>query len=202
MVAALKAAVTTKPPVKGVARKGKRKGKKEVYDIEGASLQREATTDAPQASDWGVFEILRPIFGPFVSLLSPFITSQTVIAVLFALLIYTWINPPAARSGLVYPGAVSSDRLAAYEELWKREESNLWDWLEDRVGLDGIYAPGAGDGGRGKQKVLAAKGMGKKLEDERMSARQMDDAIRTTEERLAALKEAVRRQKGDGGKRG
>lgn len=167
--------------------------------MEGATAQRESISEEPKPADWGVFEILRPILGPFVSLLSPFITSQTIIAVLFVLLLYNWINPPTPRSGLMYPGgAVPSDRLAAYEELWRREESNLWDWLEDRVGLDGIYAPGSEQGER--QKILAAKGMGKKLEGERMSERQMDDAIRTTESRLAALKEAVgRKKKKDGG---
>lgn len=192
LVAAMRAAVTTKPPVKGVARKGKRKGKKEVYDTEGATSQRDAVADEPKPSDWGVFEILRPIFGPFVSLLGPFVTSQTMIAVLFALLIYTWINPPGPRSGLAYPGVSSSDRLVAYEELWRREESNLWDWLEDRAGLDGLYAPGRE---KDRRKSLAAKGMKKQLQDERMSERQMDDAIRTTEDRLAALKEAVQRKK-------
>ena len=200
LVAAIKAAVTTKPPVKGVARKGKRKGKREVYDSDGAVAQREVSAaPEPKASDWGVFEILRPILGPFTNLLSPVITSQTIIAVLFALLIYTWINPPTPRSGLAYPGTATSDRLAAYEELWRREESNLWDWLEDRVGLDSIYAPGSEGGG--KQKVMAAKGMGRKLADERMSERQMDDAIRTTEERLKALKEAVGQRKEDGGRK-
>lgn len=187
--------------MKGLARKGKRKGKKEIYDIEGASSLREAALEEPKPSDWGVFEILRPVLGPFTSLLSPFITSQTIIAVLFALLMYTWINPPTPRFGLAYPGAVSSDRLAAYEELWRREESSLWDWLEDRVGLDGIYAPGVGgDGGKTKQKILTAKGMGKNVERERMSERQMDDAIRTTEEKLAALKDAVSRKKRDSGR--
>jgi len=131
-------------------------------------------------------------------MLSPFITTQTVIAVLFALLIYTWINPPGGRrgSGLAYPGYSSFERLAAYEEIWRREESSLWDWLEDRAGLDGVYAPGAGGDG-GRQKVLAAKGMKDKLVDEKMSERQMDDAIRTTEQRLSALKEAVDRRKQD-----
>jgi hypothetical protein len=37
--------------------------------------------------------------------------------------------------------------------------------------------------------------MAKKLHGERMSERQMDSAIRTTEERLSALKEAVKRRR-------
>lgn len=199
LVAALRAAVTTKPPVKGAPRgKGKRKGKKEVFDADEATAQREAAVVAePKPSDWGIFEPVHSLLSPVTSMF-PAITSQTIIAVLFALLLYTWINPPAGRrgSGVAYPGYSSPERLAAYEEIWRREESSLWDWLEDRVGLDGRYAPGAGaGGGKDRQKVLAAKGMKDKLADERMSERQMDDAIRTTEERLMALKEAVGRKK-------
>ena len=43
ITSALKAAVTTKPPVKGQPRKGKRKGKQgQVFDAEEAVTQREA----------------------------------------------------------------------------------------------------------------------------------------------------------------
>ena len=197
LVAALNAAVTTKPPVKGVARKGKRKGKKEVFDAEEAIAQREATgTTVQQASDWGPLEPVHGILKPVIALLGPFATSQTVIAVLFALLLYSWINPPARKgAGVGFPGYTSPERLAAYEEMWRREEHNLWDWLEDRVGLDGVYAPSLDGDKRERQKVLNAKQMGKKLDDERMNGRQMDSAIKVTEQRLSALKDAVARKK-------
>ena len=53
LVAALNAAVTTKPPVKGTARKGKRKGKKEVFDAEEANAQRSASIAAEkEVSNW------------------------------------------------------------------------------------------------------------------------------------------------------
>jgi hypothetical protein len=41
--------------------------------------------------------------------------------------------------------------------------------------------------------------MAKKLHGERMNERQMDSAIRTTEERLNALKAAVKRRRGASG---
>lgn len=197
LVAALKAAVTTKPPVKGVARKGKRKGKKEVYDAEEAIAQREAgATSEAKASDWGLFEPLHASLKPLIALLGPFANSQVVIAVLFVLLIYTWINPPARKgAGIAFPGSAPPERLAAYEEMWRREENSLWDWLEDRVGLDGVYAPSLDDDKRERQKVLAARQMGKKIHDERMNERQVDSAIRVTEQRLSALKDAVARKK-------
>lgn len=197
LVAALKAAVTSKPPVKGAARRGKRKGKSEVFDAEEAIAQREATGIAEQqTSDWGILEPVHGALKALIALLGPFATSQTVIAVLFALLLYTWINPPARKGANVgFPGYTSPERVAAYEEMWRREENNLWDWLEDRVGLDGVYAPSLDGDKRERQKVVAASKMGKRLDDERMNERQMDSAIKVTEHRLSALKDAIARKK-------
>ena len=168
-----------------------------MFDADEANAQRHASVAAEQqATTWGPLEPLHQALSPFISLLSPFINSQVIIAILATLLIYTWISPPT-RGGMSigFPGYTSPERLAAYEEIWRREESNLWDWLEDRVGLDGIYVP-SGDGRqKDRQKALAARNMGKKADEERMNQRQMDDAIRVTEERLSALKEAVTRKK-------
>lgn len=198
IVAALKSAVTMKPPLKGPAKKGKRKGKREVYDAEDANAQREAVVAAVEQrpSDWGLFEPLHAILGPIIDIARPFLTSQVIIAVLFVLLAYNWLIPSRSRTGVGFLGYAPPERIAAYEEIWRREESALWDWLEDRVGIDGVYAPALGKDGWGeRQKVLNARSMGKQLDGERMTERQIDDAIRTTEERLAALKEAVKRKK-------
>ncbi|KAK4893045.1 hypothetical protein LTR27_008582 [Elasticomyces elasticus] len=200
ITAALRAAVTTKPVVaatKGTAKKGRRRSKRDASDADAALAQRDAVVAVAEqkAADWGLLDPLRPILEPFLSLLRPFITSQVIIAVLFVLLMYTWIWPPhGGHGGVGLPGYGRPERIAAYEEIWRREESELWDWLEDRVGTDHLYAPSGEQ--QDRQKKLAAKGVGKKLEGERMAQRQMDDAIRTTEQRLAALKEAVARKKG------
>jgi hypothetical protein len=197
ITAALTAAVSTKVPSKPGApgRKGKRRGKKEADDSGTASEQRVAAVAAKEPN-WGLFEPLRGPLDPFISLLRPFFTSQVIIAVLFTLLMYSWFfssRSPAAR-GVGFSGP--AERVAAYEELWRREESELWDWLEDRVGMQGMYAPGGGRGEE-RQKVLSKKEMGRRLEreGEGMRARQVDDAIRITEERLGALKGAVEREK-------
>ncbi|KAI7655031.1 hypothetical protein KC322_g18422, partial [Hortaea werneckii] len=108
--------------------------------------------------------------------------------------IYTWIIPPRAGTGVGMPGYSTPQRLAAYEELWRREESELWDWLEDRGGLDHIYAPDNAVK-QDRQKVLNARGMGRRLEDESMNEHQVDEAVRITEERLSALKEAMARKR-------
>lgn len=196
--------MTTKPPVKGTARKGKRKGKKEVFDAEEANAQRQAAVSAEkEASNWGPLEPLHALLAPLISLLNPFMNAHVLIAVLAALLLYSWLAPPSRRGGLgvAFPGFASPERVAAYEEIWRREESSLWDWLEDRVGLDGVLAPAAG--GEGRQRALAARHLGKKVGmDGSMSERQVDHAIRVTEERLKVLKEAVERRKGKGAGKG
>ena len=194
ITAALRAAVTTKPPVKGMTRKGKRKGKKEVFDAEEAIIQREADiAEEKKASGWGPLEPVRQILEPIKSMvrISP---SQFAIFFLGFLLAYNWFTSPRKGSNVGFPGYSSPERIAAYEEIWRREESALWDWLEDRVGVEDVYrSPLSGD--REQQKVLGARKVGKQLQDERMSDRQMDEQIRTTEEKLAQLKEAVERRK-------
>jgi len=127
-----------------------------------------------------MLEPLHGILGPILTLLGPFITSQVIIAVLFVLLLYTWVAPPRMGSHVGLSGSSTPARLLAYEEIWRREESDLWDWLEDRVGLDHLYAPSLSQEQRDRQRTLNARGMKKSLEGERMSERQMDDAIRVT----------------------
>lgn len=204
ITSALTAAVTTKPSAKSSgapgARKGKRKGKKETLDSLGATDQRRQSTIATdKPPNWGVFEPLRGPLEPITSILSPFFTSQVIIAVLATLLLYTWLSGPSRSSHT--PNSVgfsgSPARTAAYEELWRREESELWDWLEDRVGMAsgaGVYAPEVKE----RQKVLSAREMGRRLQGESMRGREVDDAIRVTEERLRALKGAVERGRGGG----
>lgn len=177
----------TKPPVKGTARKGKRRDKKEVFDVDAAVAKREAIAAVQQSSGWGPLEPVRQILDPIGSIIGPLITSQVIIIALSLLLAYSWFFSSGRGSAAVGSHGYTPERMAAYEAIWQREENALWDWLDDRVGLgDGILPD--------RQKILRAKDMGKKLDDERMEGRQMDEAIRTTEERLHALKDAVQRK--------
>jgi hypothetical protein len=174
-------------------RKGKRRGKKEVSETEQIIAQPGTRSIDQQSPNWGLFEPIRQILDPISSILGPLITSQVIIIVLGLLLAYTWLWSPRHSSNISHYGSTSPERLAAYEEIWRKEESALWDWLEDRVGLNDMYAPPSDRAER--QKVLNARGMGRKLEgDDRMTERQVNEAIRTTEEKLAALKDAVRRK--------
>ena len=97
--------------------------------------------------------------------------------------------------------------MAAYEEIWRREESSLWDWLEERIRLD-VTFPSADDRDRDREAVLQARKRREeslraqraatRLEGEGMSAREVDEAIRVTEERLGRLKRAVQRKRAEG----
>jgi hypothetical protein len=201
LVAALKAACTTKAPSKGPLKRGKRKGKRDNLDVDETNAQRETVNAAAdqKSSSWGLLEPIRPLLDPVVSIFRPFISSELVIIVLFALLAYNWLFSSRNATAVSYAGHSTPERIAAYEEIWRREESALWDWLDDRVGLDGMHAPQLGrEKKQQRQQVLSGKKMDKRLEDSRMTERQMDDAIKTTEEKLAALKDAVKRQKGQG----
>ncbi len=85
------------------------------------------------------------------------------------------------------------DRIAAYEEIWRREESELWEWLEDRIGMDRL---------RDVAKMpTETRIMQDKLKDERMEEREIDAAIRVTEEKLKVLKATVEKRKAAEGKK-
>jgi hypothetical protein len=108
------------------------------------------------------------------------------------------------------PGLATSQRIAAYEEMWRGEESELWRWLEERVGLDGAvpgFLSGVSDsnekggvhekkrrkGWLARQKAME---MEKNLVHEEMGDRQMLEAIRITKERLKTLEDAVKKRTG------
>lgn len=96
--------------------------------------------------------------------------------------------------------------MAAYEEIWRAEESELWNWLEERVGMQGLAYPA--DARRKEENLVRkrekgeAKGVRARLAEERMGAREVDEAIRVTEERLRVLKGVVGRGKEMGTERG
>ena len=128
------------------------------------------------------------------------ISSNVIIGFLLFIIIFNWLRSPKSSptTGLSYPGMSTSQRMAAYEEIWRKEENDLWTWLEQRVGMQEILYPG----GTGDQELIAqarkqreqslkAKGVRKAVSDVKMSEREVDQAIRITEERLAVLKRAV-----------
>jgi len=157
---------------------------------------------------WGLLEPFRGTFGPIVSMCKPFAGTTAVVTIIMLLCII-WFRRPVGgpTGGLGYPGYPSSARLAAYEEMWQKEESELWSWLEDRVGIEGLAlqddlqpkgnrASGrtAKAKARGRQKILGSKDVDARLREERMTEREVEDAIRVTQERLEVLKRVMEKK--------
>ena len=98
----------------------------------------------------------------------------------------------------------SAQRFATYEELWRTEEEALWTWLEDRVGMDeGLIFPK--DIGRGnadtsreaqaaRSRALNGQRQGK---NRNMGEREVEWAIKVTEEKLKQLNHKVGNRKGN-----
>ena len=159
-------------------------------------------------ASWGLFEPLHGFLGPVADILGPIITPNIIIGFLLLVILINYIRSPSTSSSLSsslsYPGGVgiSPQRIAAYEELWRREESDLWDWMEER--LEVAYPVGERDektlvqarAARGK---FGGKRKGKGEKAGRMNEREVEEAIRVTEERLAVLKRAMEEEK-QGGK--
>lgn len=198
LMAALRAACSAKPIAKAAAggkpknKKGRKKG--------AAATSPEISTAAPLASadkggDWGLLEPLHGPLRPITDLMPSFVSAQVVILFLGLLLLTSWLRggAPAAGRNVSPYGLATPARIAAYEEMWRREESELWDWLEERVRMDRATPMTAGKGP--SKRASAAMGQKVLAETERMSQRQIEEAIRVTQNKLETLREAVERQR-------
>lgn len=195
--ASLKAAVTSRPRsstvTNGAAPKGKRKGKKKAALASNPTSDNEALTKPAAKQSWGIFEPLHGILGPVLDILMPLLTGNVVYGLLVGLLVASWFgfgfnNRASTRAyghDLGFYGY--PDRVAAYEEMWRREESEVWEWLEERVGLDRL-----GDGAMPTRKRVAeARTVDEKLREDRMDEREIKEAIKVTEEKLKVLKSVI-----------
>ncbi|CAN8103070.1 unnamed protein product [Discula destructiva] len=193
---ALKAAVSKRTGGTAAAAggKGRKKGKKGK-----ASQAANVTSDSDEPSkasskhNWGALEPLHDIIGPVLDIGKPLMTGNLLYGLLVGLLVTAWfgfgsINRPVARpygSGLGLYGY--PDRLAAYEEMWRREESELWEWLEERVGMERLSTGASSP----RKRVTEPRTMEEKLREGRMDEREVKEAIKITEDRLKVLKSVV-----------
>ncbi|KKY16470.1 putative gram domain containing protein [Diplodia seriata] len=208
LVAGLKAAVSAKGPSKGGAKGGKKGGKrrKEASSPARAEAAAASPAAADKGSNWGLLEPLHGPLRPVTDMLPDFISAQVVIAFLLFLMFISWLRSPSssARGGygahgsLGVPGLATPARIIAYEEMWRREESELWDWLEERVRMDRAAAgtPLQSQSSSTSTRKQQVKQMGERLDsDVRMNQRQIEEALRVTQERLEVLKEAVEKKR-------
>lgn len=184
ILAALEAAVSSKrSAVSAPGKKGK-KGKKG-KNISSLSKQMDGASDAkPEDANWGLFEPVRPILGPVFDILKPLATGNVMYAFLVGLLLVLWFSGRGSKVDVGGWGVYTPQRIAAYEEIWRREESDLWDWLEERVGMERLHEVAAGE----------AKVVKGRLRNDKMEQREVEQAIKVTEERLRVLKEVVAKE--------
>lgn len=213
LVKSLKAGMSSRPRAATTTSKGPKGKKKRKGDSKSATSPKES-----ESSSKTHYDPLRGIIGPIVDLAGPLISTNTVIVILLSLLLYTWLRAPIRSSTSALDSAPlsssSAARLTAYEEMWRKEESELWSWLEDRVGIQGLALNSQGpssskaskksakEQAKKRNKILASKDMAARLREEKMSEREVEDAIRVTQERLDVLKGVVEKKKqqhqGDG----
>ncbi|KAJ5271599.1 hypothetical protein N7524_004868 [Penicillium chrysogenum] len=205
LVKALQVGVVPRGRANGAGRgKGKRKkgdsGRRESTAV--ASLKVAVDSNASKQESWGLFEPVRPLLEPFTSILSPLWNSNFAILIIGILFYMAFLRSPSPSSMVSHevgcPGHSLPQRLAAYEEMWRREETELWNWLEDRVGMDGMVFPNvyrspephpsrrSSGASTSDERELAAR-----LREEKISDREMDHALRTTRQRLDVLEEMM-----------
>jgi hypothetical protein len=189
LTTALRTAVSARPAparVPGKIGKGKKRSKANILEDIPAPIAAPTSANQTKQSNWGLLEPVRSLLGPVADILESLFTPQIIITFLGVLLIYSWFFRGASKA--VGPNQWSAaQRQVAYDEIWRHEESELWNWLEDRVAIDRVHASVAGgrEGHERKEKSIPKD----------MKEREMDEAIRVTEERLKALKSKVEKDR-------
>ncbi|MCJ1320432.1 hypothetical protein MMC15_005771 [Xylographa vitiligo] len=214
LVKSLRAGLSSRPRA-GTSGSRMKKGRKKKGDTDDTktSAASKASEAATQKSNWGPLEPLHDILSPVLDIFQPLLTAQSLIGLLLFLLIISWFRNSRLRTssssvGPYSPG-LTPQRIAAYEEIWRAEESALWDWLEERVGMSeggGFAYPAATKVGNGdaskkakdeKGEILKSRGMKRKMNEMKgVGEREIDWAIGVTEEKLKVLKGVVERGKG------
>ncbi|KAL1851200.1 hypothetical protein Plec18170_006524 [Paecilomyces lecythidis] len=213
LIKVLKAAVAPQGRVNGLGKTGSKggKGRRKKGDTSTSEAATAAAVSAAleakqrEAENWGIFEPLRGLLGPVLTPFKPLWNSNVALCVIGLLLFMVFVRGPAKAPtlvpGVAYPGLTVPQRLAAYEEMWVREESELWNWLEERVGLDGLSFPVVDTRSRSqarqeeqRRRLKGANDLKMRINEEKMSQREMDDAIRVTRERLNVLEDVVKKR--------
>lgn len=159
-----------------------------------------------QSISWGLLEPLRGPLSPLLDFLRPLVSGNVAVGVICALLFTMWFRAPSTphigSSGVGFHYLSAPERLLAYDELWRKEESELWDWLEERVGMEGLAVPvvdteKSNSKEKRQQRVQDQKDLDSRLREEKMSEREIEDAIRVTQLRLDTLQHVVDQRKLD-----
>lgn len=204
---ALRAGIVSRARADTINSKIKVKGKRKRAGIElPKKLQALEIIEPPklqQIENWGVLEPLRGILGSVTGIFSSLVSKNMVIGFLSLLVILTWLwsSRPASRGRVALQGMPTPERLAVYEEIWRREENSLWDWLEERIGMEGVAYPTSGaidqealqKARKQREQSLKNRHFEAHMVDATIDEREIAQAIRAMEQRLDELKLAVKR---------
>ncbi|KXX76336.1 GRAM domain-containing protein YSP2 [Madurella mycetomatis] len=194
LFASLKAAVSSRQRTgalaNGAARGKKRARKGKSAQASNLASDAEDVAKAAAKQSWGLFEPARPFLGPVADTIGPILTGNVVYGLLVGLLVASWFGFGARQGAPQYGRDLAyanyPQRMAAYEEMWRREESELWEWLEERVGLERL-----GSDPPPRKRSADPRTVEERLREERMDERDVKEAIRVTEEHLEVLKSVV-----------
>lgn len=194
----------------GKGAKGGKKGRKGKAALASSPMNdsERSKPKPPVKSDWGLLEPVHGLLGPILDAVQPLLTNNMIYGLLVGLLLASWFgrgfdgnNGSSGGGGIgMRRGPSNSERLTAYNEMWRHEESALWDWLEDRVGLERLMDEGVmGRGGRDsplydqlpRKRAFEPRLMEQKLREDRMNNREIREAIKVTEEKLQVLKGVI-----------
>ncbi|KAF4447917.1 hypothetical protein F53441_8619 [Fusarium austroafricanum] len=194
LFAAIKAAVSSKPgaatPLAPALKGAKKKGKKaKLSQSNTGVVETNVAPKRPVQKSWGVLEPVRGILEPIGDIIQPVLTGNVMYGLLVGLLVATWFGfgfTPSRNASYSRElgGVYRPDRIAAYEEMWRREDSELWDWLEERVGMDRLHSDNVGV----RKRAMEPKTVEENLRAIRMGEKEVEEAIRVTEEKLRVLK--------------
>lgn len=202
LFASVKAAVTTRGRSNTLTTgsKGKKKGKKGRASLtanEGSEVSAKKVVAIK--ANWGPLEPIRGILEPILDIIKPILTGNVMYGLLVGLLVASWFgfgfspSKPAGGYGERAGGRgemmdmYGPFRLAAYEEMWRREESELWEWLEERTGLGQMDSDSHGM----RKRAVEPRTMQERMREARMDAREVQEAIRVTEEKLKVLRQVI-----------
>jgi hypothetical protein len=200
LFAALKAAVSTRPRAStngNGATKSKKKGKKSKALQSSTESINPGARAKKEEANWGLFEPVRGILEPVVDILKPILTGNIMYGLLVGLLVATWFGfgfTPNNRSPAPLgpdPSLNSAYRLAAYDEMWRREDSELWGWLEERVSLERLSV----ERSNARKREADPRTLEERVREERMDEREIQEAIRVTEDKLKVLREVMAKSK-------
>ena len=166
---------------------------------EGSSLKQSATS---KSSTWGPFQPAYDSINAIVRRVKPLFSVYSIVVGLLFLLTIAWfgnarvrrVGPPFPPSRIGINGKVPyASRVTVWEDLWLNEEEALWEWLQDRTGLAEGFAfplPSSSSDHDNSDAPGSAPRSGRSRKRSN-NDRDLQWAIKITEDRLALLKEKV-----------